>query len=157
MVYWAVARVLSRRQAFAGDGLKDAGFDIFAPETRAGPLFAGYLFVRVGETWHAIDRVPGVIGLIKFGEKPARCPDCEVERLKACVDPQGYVRLPEAAAVKRNGVIPAGANVRIVAGPFAGMSAIYQGMSARQRERVLLSLLGAVRSVEVAAGLIAAR
>ncbi len=133
MAYWAVARTIPHREPVAARRLSAVGFEIFAPKTKAGPLFPGYLFVRIIEQWQAIDRTHGVLKLVKFGECPARCPDAEIAKLQAQVDPSnGLIRLPARPpdAIRRK--ISIGAKVRI-----AGLDAIYIGMTARQREWVL--------------------
>ena len=86
---------------------------------------------------------PRRVKLVKFGECPARCPDAEIAKLQAQVDPSnGLIRLPARPpdAIRRK--ISIGAKVRI-----AGLDAIYIGMTARQREWVLVTLLG--RQVKV--------
>jgi hypothetical protein len=45
--------------------------------------------------------------------------------------------------------------VKITAGPFGGMSGLYAGQSTRERELVLLNLLGGQRPATIAAGLVA--
>ena len=67
----------------------------------------------------------------------------------------GYVRLPEAPSVPVRRQIAIGAKVRITAGPFGGMSGLYAGMSTRERELVLLTMLGGPRKIAISAGLIA--
>jgi hypothetical protein len=65
------------------------------------------------------------------------------------------VRLPEGhgSPIKRQ--IAIGAKVRITAGPFGGHLGLYQGQSTRDRERILLSMLGGQRPVLIASNLIA--
>jgi len=85
-----------------------------------------------------------VLELVKFGDTPARCPEAAVEALMDRVDPDGIIRLapPPPKPVPRK-PIPVGDKVR-VAGGFTG---IYLGMTAREREKVLIDFLG--RQVEV--------
>ena len=47
--------------------------------------------------------------------------------------------------------------MRITGGPFGGMSGLYAGQSTRERELVLLNVLGGQRPVAVAAHLVAAQ
>ncbi len=128
MAFWSVASTLSKREAFAAERLEDAGFEIFAPKTktkgRIEPLFPGYLFVRIADRWRAVDRTLGVLGLIKFGNAPAKCPDAEVASLRAQIDAQGLVRLPPRPPKPPRRTIPAGAKVKIAAGPFQGVAAL---------------------------------
>jgi hypothetical protein len=84
-----------------------------------------------------------------------RCPDGEIAKLIARADPDGIVRLsarPPGASPPR--ILTPGAEVVIADGPFRGFSGIRQGMSAHDRELVLINILGASRPVEIAAGLI---
>ena len=53
-----------------------------------------------------VNRTLGVLCLVRVGDCPARCPDNEIERLKALIDGHGFVRLPEAPAT------PASARLR---------------------------------------------
>jgi len=148
MAYWAVARTLVRREAFAASRLEVAGFEVFVPKAKSGPLFPGYLFVRIIDRWRIVDRTVGVLGLIKFGDAPAKCPDGEIEALQSRIDSRGLVRLPRTPSRRRP--IPPGAKVRI--GAF---TAIYAGMSPRERELVLIDLLGRQVAVELRAGQLA--
>ena len=143
MTYWAVARTLGGRETFAAARLSAAGFETFAPNARTDrgptPLFPGYLFVRIEQRWRAIERTLGVVNVIRFGDTPARCGDSEIAKIQAALDGNGLVVLPPRPdPVRRLG----GARVRIVSGPFSGFHAIYAGMTADERERVLINLLG---------------
>lgn len=159
MSFWAVARTLPKRESFAAERLEAAGFEVFAPriETRraAALLFPSYLFVLVVEQWRAIDCTPGVLRLIRFGDMPARCPDAEIEALRRRVDSIGVIRLPPPPPPKPRRVFKKGAQVKIIAGPFASLAAIHTGMTTREREIVLINVLGARREVAIAAGLVA--
>ncbi|MGC2080725.1 MAG: transcription termination/antitermination NusG family protein [Xanthobacteraceae bacterium] len=147
MGYWAVARTLVHREPVAARLLQAAGFEIFAPKTKAGPLFPGYLFVRIVDQWRVVDRTVGVLKLVKFGDAPARCPEAEIAKLQARLDGSGFVRLPARPPESARGKISIGAKVRI-----AGLNAIYVGMSQSERERVLIHLLGRQIVAEVRSG-----
>jgi transcription antitermination factor NusG len=147
MGYWAVARTLVRREGFAAGRLEAGGFEAFAPKTKTGPLFPGYIFIRIGDTWRAIDRTIGVLNLVKFGDAPARCPDCEIAKLQSQLDDQGFIRLPPPSKTKGRS-IPIGARVRVA----GGFNAIYLGMTAREREKVLMTILGRQVAVTLRSG-----
>jgi transcriptional antiterminator RfaH len=153
MAYWAVARTLTRHEGLAATRLKDAGFETFAPQTKMRrspePLFPGYVFVRISDRWRAIDRTVGVLGLIKFGDAPAKCPDSEIVALQGRMDAQGYIRLPEPPRRPRR-KIRLGAKVRV-----GILTAIYAGQTPRERQLVLIELLGRQLTVEVRPGKIA--
>ena len=123
----------------------DHGFEVFLPlvqtKRASQPLFSSYFFCRIVDRWRAINSTFGVLCLVRVGDCPARCPDHEVDSLKAMMDARGYVRLPGAPAAPAGRKIAIGAKVRITAGPFGGMSGLYAGQSTRERELILLNLL----------------
>ena len=107
------------------------------------PFFRGYAFVFVAEgRWVAIDRTFGVLGVIRFGEVPARVPEQEIEALRARADAGGVIRLPPEPPKR---VWARGDQVKILAGQFASFDGTHSGMSARAREIVLITVLGAQR------------
>jgi transcriptional antiterminator RfaH len=155
--FWAVAKTQTQREAWAAAQLESRGFQTFLPkiETRKtiAPLFVGYCFVLVIEGhWLGIDRTFGVVGCVKFGLAPARCPEHEIEALRRRADPiTGIIRLPLAPpprAFKR------GDRVKIIAGQWASFDALHTGMTRKSRELVLIDVLGGRREVEVAPHLV---
>jgi transcriptional antiterminator RfaH len=162
MPFWSTARTLCHREAFACERLTANGFETFLPMIHAGPkrvapLFAGYIFVLIHDQWRAVDRTLGVLKLVRFGDCPARVPDREIDELRARMDPStGVVRLPPPPSPKRR-AFAKGDKVKIVGGPFAGVAALHTGLSASQREIVLLQMLGGQRQVAVPAHLVEAR
>ena len=158
MSFWSVCRSQSQRERFAAEQLSLRGFETFLPmiqtKRAAAPLFNGYFFVRIVEQWRAISTCFGVLCLVRVGDCPSKMPDSEIEALKAMIDEHGYIKLPEGpgAPVKRE--IAIGSKVKITAGPFGGMSGLYAGMSTRDREKILLNLLGGQRPVLVPANLV---
>lgn len=54
------------------------------------PLFPSYLFVRASlSDWHRVLTTPGVLTVVKHGEKPARLTDAFVTRLRAAIEREG--------------------------------------------------------------------
>ena len=135
----------------------DGGFEVFLPlvqtKRASQPLFSGYFFCRIVDRWRSINSTFGVLCLVRIGDCPARCPDREIEALKAMVV-GGFVRLPEAPPPPVRRQIAVGARVRIASGLFGGMSGLYAGQSTRERELVLLNVLGGQRPVAIAANLV---
>jgi transcription antitermination factor NusG len=72
------------------------------------------------------------------------------------MDKLGVIRLPPAPAPRPHHVFKGGERVRILAGQFAHFDALHTGMSAKARERVLITILGSQREVTVASHLVAA-
>jgi transcriptional antiterminator RfaH len=157
--FWGVVRSLPKREAFAAERLRmDHGFEVFLPlvqtKRASQPLFSGYFFCRIVDRWRSINSTLGVLCLVRVGDYPARCPDHEINSLKAMIDGHGFVRLPEALPPPVRRKITVGAKVRIAAGPFGGMSGLYAGMSTNDRERVLLHVLGGQREIRIASNLV---
>jgi len=164
MPYWAVIRSAPNHERLAAEGVALAGFETFIPRIRVKngarwrttPLFGSYFFVRVVDRWRILERTMGVLSVVKFGAAPARCPDAEIAALLERSDPDGVIRLgARSPSLSRRAFTP-GATVEIAGGPFYGLTGVYVGMSARERELVLLNVLGAARPVAVPAGLLAA-
>ena len=159
--FWGVMRSLPQREKFASERLVDSGFEVFLPLVQTkrapSPLFSGYFFCQIVDRWLVINRTLGVLYLVRVGDCPAKCPDQEIEQLKAMIDGHGFVRLLDrpGALIKRE--IAMGAKVKIISGPFGGWAGLYAGQSTRERELVLLNVLGGLRPVAIAASLVAAQ
>ena len=151
MSYWTVVQTASSWEKLAAKGLQRAGFETYLPVTSArdrnhvphiAPLFPSYLFVQVVDRWTPIASAIGVVRVLRDGDGPARLPERVLDDLHAR-EVNGVVRLPPL----RNGQ-----TVRIVRGSLRGRLAVYDGMSGRDRERVLLDFLGREVRVEIRLG-----
>jgi len=156
--FWGVVRSLPKRERFAAEQLGLRGYETFLPwvptKRASAPLFNSYFFVLIVDQWRSINTCFGVLGLVRVGDCPSKMPNAEIEALKSMIDAHGFVRLPEGRRVPIKRKIEIGAKVRITSGPFGGMSGLYQGQSTRDRERILLSMLGGQRPVLIAANLV---
>jgi transcription antitermination factor NusG len=156
--YWGVARVQGQRESFAAEQLKARGFETFLPKIETSrtvePLFKGYVFLLiVGGHWLAANTTFGVISLIKAGDCPSRVPDAEIAAIRARVDGRGIIILPPEPPKR---VYKRGDRVKVVA--FGStFSAIHSGMTSKQREIVLMQVLGSVREIAVARHLVSAQ
>jgi transcription antitermination factor NusG len=160
--FWGVVRSLPRREMFAAERLRmDSGFEVFLPlvqtKRASAPLFSGYFFVFIREQWRVINSTIGVLCLVRAGDTPARCPDNEIERLKEMIDKHGFVRLPDKPLSPARHVFEKGAAVKIVGGPFLGVAALHSGMSASEKEILLIAMLGAPRRIAVPSHLVVAQ
>jgi len=146
---WYAIQTKPNRERDVEKRLTDLRLEVFLPwmrtRRRVGsrfqwvmvPLFPGYLFVSIIDRWRIIERTPGVLRLIKFGDAPAKCPDGEIAKLLNQSDASGLVRLPKRPkAAARAKPFEIGARVRIISGSFCGFDAIYAGMTTREREIV---------------------
>jgi transcription antitermination factor NusG len=138
MSFWCCVRTRPQREAYASERIQAAGFDTF-----------------VRQQWRVLNTTFGVLAVVRTGDCPCRMPDAEIEALNSMIDEHGYVRLPEAPPPPPRRKIAIGAKVRITAGPFGGWTGLYDGQSTKDREKILLNLLGSQRSVEIASNWIA--
>jgi transcriptional antiterminator RfaH len=156
MAFWSVAQTQPFSENKAQRFLASQSFESYCPKiqvtqhvrnlkrTRELALFARYLFVRIENAWHAINSSPGISCLLLNGaQKPIVVGESVIAELKSREDRNGFVVLPKKEKFKL------GQNVKIVSGQFAGQLAVYDGMTSRERERVLLQLLGQYVSVEL--------
>lgn len=139
MSYWAVAQTETRREDTAVRFLADQGYTCYLPrikvKKRVVPLFPSYLFVRIIDRWYSVNQTIGVIHLLTAGDAPAQIRDSIVDTIKA-KERNEIVRLPPPQGLK------VGQQVRVLRGSFEGHIGLYDGMSGKDRERVLLDLLG---------------
>ena len=147
--YWTVAVAQTSREDFVQSLLKREGFEVYWPRIRAGKkitaLFPGYLMVRIVVRWYPIRWCPGVLKVLMAGDRPAKLSDSIVDEIKGR-EVRGFVKLPKPPGLKN------GDAVMVKSGVFAGRTAIYDGMSGSDRERILLDLLGQSVSVVVPIG-----
>jgi transcription antitermination factor NusG len=152
--FWGVVRSLPKREVFAAERLRlDQGFEVFLPlvqtQRASQPLFRGYLVCHIIDRWRSINSTFGVLCLVRVGDCPAKCPSYEIAALKAMIDGHGYITLPETPPPPTRRKIAIGARVRSASGPFGGMRGLYAGMSTKDREKILLNLLGSQRPVVI--------
>jgi transcriptional antiterminator RfaH len=138
MSYWAIAQTHSQRETAAHDHLERQGFHAYLPcievKKRRAPLFPGYLFVRIDNAWYPILSTIGVMRLLRNGDQePSRISDLIVRKIRER-EVRGIVKLPKR--------MQPGMQVRILRGTFKDFIGIYDGMSGKERERILLELLG---------------
>ena len=147
---WIVVRSHPQRENFAAECVSQQGYTVFLPRVLqyngrgahrlalAKPLFPSYLFVGIESRWRPLLSTFGVAAVIMVGETPGVVPPAVIEQLRARLDVDGFVRLPKRQR---------GDRVQIMHGPFAKRTGLYRGMTARDRVRVLLSVMGGQTSV----------
>jgi transcription antitermination factor NusG len=159
MSFWGVCRSLPLKERFAASQLELRGYETFLPmvatKRASQPLFASYFFVRIIDRWLVINRTFGVLCLVRVGDSPARCPDHEIDNLKAMTDGHGFIHLPDKPSTSPRRVFEKGAAVKIVGGPLQGVTALHSGLSAAEKEILLIAMLGASRRIAVPSHLVA--
>lgn len=154
--YWSVVQTQPFCERRAWRHLRNQHFECYLPLVRnmrvqkqrktfsVSALFSRYLFVKIVDSWHSIKGTVGVSNIILAHDgKPACVQEKIISDLRAREDSNGFVQLPEKEEFE------IGQRVRVVGGKFAGQIGLYDGMTSRQRERVLLSLLGQSVPVEL--------
>jgi transcriptional antiterminator RfaH len=151
-MYWACARLESRREAVAEHFLRLAGYEVYVPQVReqrlrrsrrvevVAPLFPAYGFIAIERQWHSARWSIGVTAIIMDGTAPARVADQVIDEIRRR-EVRGAVELPQAPGMK------VGERVRILGGPFQGHFGLYAGMKPHARVEVLLALLGSRQRV----------
>ena len=147
--YWYTMRVKPHKERMVDSYLQSHDVDTYLPlvkvnpvnprESKVRPYFPGYLFVHVdldeiGQ--NTLNWTPGAHGLVQFDGEPATVPDRLVDELEKTlfeIEKSGGLNLKH---------IESGDPVRIVSGPFAGYTGIFNAYaSGKERVEVLLAFL----------------
>lgn len=151
MGYWLVATIRPNQMLRAIENLRSQSFETYAPRHLEVSvrrhrkvmvprwLFPRYLFVDPsGESWGPIVNTRGVSGLIRFGDhEPSRIPSFVINSMMAR-EVNGMVKLPKVGRIRP------GSRVTINTGNLKNFAGVYVGMTAQERELVLLDRLGRV-------------
>lgn len=158
--YWLVLKTKPKQEAAALGSLAQREIEAYCPRVQepvrlrygpAGPvpLFPGYVFGRfaLAERYAAAEYCSGSAGLVRFGDQFAALEDEVVEGLRLREGDRGYV-IPELPPL----ALRAGAQVRINAGPMAGLDGVVtRYLPAKERVQLLLAHAWSGRPVEVEA------
>jgi transcription antitermination factor NusG len=154
-VAWYAVRVQSRHESSVATFIEESGYEAFAPTYRARrkwcdrvkvldlPLFPGYVCGRFdcSDRWRIVN-LPGVIGLVHFGQVLARIDEQEISALR---------RVVQAGVGREPAQTPhVGELVEIIGGPLIGLT----GPVVRVGDglRLVLSIIQLHRSVLVHVG-----
>lgn len=155
-VSWLLVATKPRNEFTARQHLERQGFQVCLPEITlrkrkhgtwqqvTEPLFPGYVFVGVVLGEHNIALISstrGCLQLVRFGGQLVPLPRSVMQQLLV------YDTAPE----QHSPTFSAGQIVRIEAGPFAGLEAVFDQPQGAERVRVLVTVLGTVRPVTVPA------
>jgi transcription antitermination factor NusG len=149
MSNWYVLRVKPHKERSVYRLLKTREVEVFFPSVKVNPVnpraarerayFPGYMFVfanleEVG--LNAFSWLPGVHGLVRFGDQPAIVPENLVHEIR-----RRLAEIKKAGGLSLDGLAK-GDKVRIVGGPFAGYEAIFDlRLPGQERVQVLLAFL----------------
>lgn len=150
---WIVATTKANCEAQAEFNLDRQGFESYLPRhlikiPNKNPvrkcLFPGYIFIMVGNVWYSLTGTRGISRVLMGDDGPQRLPDSVVDGLRQRENQFGLVVLEPAPKYAP------GQALRAKAGPLVGIHLIYEGMSARDRVRVLVNMFGQTTRAEVA-------
>ena len=144
---WIVAQTQTQKEHATRLFLMRLGLETYLPRIkhrgRIQPLFPSYVFVHIADQWYQVRWCAGVTRIIMAGETPATVPETFMTQLRK-QERGGFIKLPLP--------FKTGQRVRVSRGTFQGRIGIYAGMSSKQRELVLLELMGQSVQVELPAG-----
>ncbi len=107
-------------------------------------LFSGYLFVQIethDPNWYKVRSTRGVRDWVRFGGEIARLPQALIEQLIELDE-----HFEEQPVISR---FNKGQKVRILSGPFAGLTAIYEQEDGESRSLILVEFLGQSNRLKV--------
>lgn len=153
-MHWYVIETQRHREAVARAVLAGHGIAAYLPRVEqwprpavgaaVAPMFPGYLFVQVSfsEQGHRVVRTNGVKSFVAFGGEPVPVVPEAIDFLRSREGPDGLIR---CAALGGDG-----AAVRIIDGPFRGLTAVVtERLAAHDRVRVLMEILQRQTTVEM--------
>ena len=159
MSEWYLGYCKARQEDVAARGLTEQGYSVYLPKVRVRkrrpggrvdvdePLFPRYLFVALTSEEQSIAPIQytaGVQKLVKFGHLYMSVSDEIVTSIKLREDPGIGLHRFELPKVSK------GDPVRIRSGVLAGIDAVFEKKSGKDRVVVLLELLGQQTRAEVA-------
>jgi transcriptional antiterminator RfaH len=126
--------------------IRDCRFNEFTyePSYFIKPLFPGYLFARfdLNNLFHKVRFTRGVHSIVCVGDAPASVDDSVIEIVASQIDEAGFVKIGA-------GLEP-GAKVLIQAGPFKGLTGIFERETSEiDRIKILLDCVSFQARVEV--------
>lgn len=159
---WYLVHARPRQEEVAREHLERQGYGVYLPRLQlprrrrarwqevVEALFPRYLFAgvrREQQSLHPIRSTRGVSALVRSGPQYTPVPASLLEELRRREDEQGLHQL------RPQGLGP-GDPVRIIAGPFAGLEAVFHSRQGEDRVRVLLEIIGASTAATLPAGLV---
>ena len=154
--HWYLIHTKIRQELLALENLQRQGYLCYLPMIRVErlrrkilhvdrePLFPRYLFIRLqhspqSQSWAPIRSTLGVTRLVSFGMRPAKLDDTLVEQIQQ--------RIAQTDVVRQR--FEAGETVRINAGPFKGIEAVFQLAAGMDRVVVLFELMGKATQLQL--------
>ena len=151
---WFAVRVRSNYERVTAEHLRSRGYEEFSPVYKTEskwsdrrksverPLFPGYVFSRLDPQYRLpVLTVPGVVGILGFGDGPCPIPDDEVESVRRMV--QSGLPVSPWPFLKQ------GQHVLLERGPLAGLEGIIREVKGKLRVVVSVNVLHRSVSAEI--------
>ena len=128
--------------------LVQQGFTTYAPRFKQlcpdkkiliKPLFPRYIFALIDDMWWCIRSTRGVSHLLMGNNGPKQVPLTIINTFKSSEDGEGFIVMHPKGVMER---FHKGDKIRTTEGPLVDKILIYEGMTSRDRVRVLVSMLG---------------
>ena len=154
---WLCVRTVVGREDYARQSIEAHGHECYLPKYEKiisharqrrvvqRAFFPGYFFVAAGHTLGvaaAINRTRGVFAVVGGSHGEMRVPEQLIGELRARENASGFIEM------SANSFRP-GQKIRIVAGPCAGVTAMFAESSDDRRATILIDLLGKSHAVSV--------
>jgi transcription antitermination factor NusG len=124
---WHVIYTRSRQEKLVAERLNAAGYEIYLPLVKVvsqwsdrkkvieKPLFNSYVFIREIDDNDKIRGFSGVVGFLKYNNKPANVQQHEIETLKSIIK-HGY----DVTELGDPAILVKGSRVMVMGGPLKG-------------------------------------
>jgi len=151
---WYVLQTNRNKERLAQAALAQRGLTTYLPRivqwpapavgSAVAPLFPCYLFTQLNlDDCARVSWTPGVRAFVTFGGGPATIDASAIEFLREREGADGLIHCEP---------LPAAQEVRIINGPFRGLTAVIERrLPARERVRVLMQMLRSETPVELPA------
>jgi transcriptional antiterminator RfaH len=143
---WFVVQTNPQRERLVTDVLK--GYEPYLPQIKTAtgrirPLFVSYVFVVATPEWSPIQNAYGVRTILKNGDQPARIPHRIIASWRV-MERNGLVQLPDPPRFR------AGEKLVVLRGTLKYRTVLHTGLSEREREHVLIDMLGQLVRINIA-------
>jgi hypothetical protein len=155
---WIVVRTKPRQEKIAVSHLAQRQVTPYCPMFKQPPwhpraprgpvpLFAGYLFVNcnIETRLNAVRFCPGILAPVTFNGRVAEVDQGLIDAIRHREGERGYALPTEEVEG-----IPIGTTVRVMSGPFEGVSGVFKGyLRGKERAKILMDFLRNRHEVEV--------
>jgi len=147
---WFLVQTKSRSEEIAEKNLINQDFKIYCPRININTakgfevqiMFPGYIFIDLDldSHWNKIRCTKGVIGLVRFTDYPLKIQNGVIEEI---------MESEKLFNSYQEDYFKPGEVVRIKAGNFSGLQAVYQESHGEKRAYILLDILGKMTRVSL--------